>query len=52
MDQAALKQVGLVDILDGIARLAEGHGDRTYADRSAVELVYDEPEIIPVCPVA
>src|SRR5215204_433234 len=51
LDQATLQQVGFVDILDGIARLAEGHGDRTDADRPAVELVYDEPEVIPVGPV-
>src|SRR5215217_1339654 len=51
LDQAALQQVGLVDILDGIARLAEGHGDRTDADRPALELVYDKPEIDTVGPV-
>src|SRR5215203_1975312 len=51
LDQAALQQVGLVDVLDGIARLAEGHGDRTYADRSPAELVYYEPEIVPVGPI-
>src|SRR5215217_1699784 len=50
-DPAALQQVGLVDILDGIARLAEGYGDRADADGTAVELVYDKPEIIPVGPV-
>src|SRR5215208_6719169 len=51
LDQATLQQVGLVDILHGIARLAEGYGDRTDADGTAVELVYDEPEVIPVGPV-
>src|SRR5918997_3406270 len=51
LDQAALQQVGFVDILDGISGLAEGHGDRADTDGAALEFVYDEPEIIPIGPV-
>src|SRR5215212_976252 len=49
--EAALQQVWLVDVLDGVARLGEGHGDGTDANGPAVELVDDETEVIPVGPV-
>src|SRR5918997_350265 len=49
--QAALQQVGVVDVLDGVARLAEGDGDRTDPHRTALELVYDEGEVVAVGPV-
>src|ERR671910_292804 len=49
--QAALQQVGLVDVLDSVARLAEGDGDRTDPHRTAPELVYDEAEVVAVGPV-
>src|SRR5215212_851097 len=49
--EAALEQVRFVDVLHGVARLAEGHGDGADADRAAVELINDEPEVVPVGPV-
>src|SRR5215212_2761589 len=49
--EATLQQVRLVDVLDGVARLAEGNGDGADADRPTVELVDDEPEVVPVGPV-
>jgi hypothetical protein len=51
LDQAALQEVGFVDVLDGIAGLAEGHGDSADTDRPTVELIYNEPEVITVSPV-
>ncbi len=46
--KATLEQVRLVDVLDGIPRLAQSDGQSSDADRSTVELVYDEAEVIAV----
>src|SRR5918994_2425099 len=51
LHQAALQEIRLVDVLDRVARLAEGHGDRTDPHRPAVELLDDEREVLPVYPV-
>src|SRR5215203_1424559 len=51
LDEAALQQVWLVYVLDGVACLSQGHGDGADADGTAIELVDYEPEIVPVSPV-
>src|SRR5215212_4483359 len=48
LDQAALQQVRLVDVLDRVARLTHGHGEGPDAHGSAVELVDDKAEVIAV----
>ena len=50
LDQAALQQVGLVDILYGIACLAEAT-EIVPMPTGPAQLVYDETQVIPVGPV-
>mgnify|MGYP006906082071 CR=1 FL=1 len=45
LDKALLQKIRLDDILDGVARLRKGGGDRLDADRAAPEIQRDEVEI-------
>ena len=38
LDEALLDQIGLDDVLDGVARLGQAGGDRLDADRPAAEI--------------
>src|SRR5918995_5693734 len=48
LDQAALQQVRLVDVLHRVPGFAYGYRERPYPDRPALELVDDEPEVVAV----
>ena len=48
LDEAALQQVGLVDVLDRVLLLAHGHRQRGEADRPATELRADRVEDVAV----
>ena len=49
--EAALQQVGLVDLLDGVRLLAYGVGQRGQPHRAAIVLLEDDGEDLPVHPV-
>src|SRR5918998_532149 len=48
LDQAALQQVRLVDVFDGVARLTQSDGERAYPNGPTVELVDDQTEVVAV----
>src|SRR4051794_15478160 len=48
LEQAALEQVGLVDILDRVLLLADRDGERGEADGAAAELLADRAEDLAV----
>ena len=51
LQEAALQQVGLVDVLDGVRLLAYGVGQRGQTHRAAIVLLEDDGEDLPVHPV-
>ena len=51
LEEAALEQVGLVDVLDRVGLLLDGHGQRREPDRAAAELAADDAEDLAVQPV-
>ena len=48
LHEALLDQVGLDDVLDGVARLRQRRRDRLDADRPAAEILGDHREVAPV----
>src|SRR5687767_4186967 len=48
LDQAALQQVRLVDVLDRVACLTQGYRERPHSDRPSLELVDDETKVVAV----
>ena len=51
LEEAALEQVGLVDVLDGVLLLADGDGERREADGPAAEQLADRAQQLAVEPV-
>ena len=51
LDQPALQQVRLVDVLDRVLLLAHGHRERREPHRAAAELLADRAQDLTVQPV-
>ena len=48
LDEALLDQIGLDDVLDGVARFRQAGGDGLDADRAAAEIARDHRQVAPV----
>ena len=48
LDEALLDQIGLDDVLDGVARFGKRRGDRLDPDRPAAEVAGDHRQVAPV----